>query len=65
VVWYSATWSRELWDQANARIYRDGQAEPVFVHRLIVEDTVDEVQARVLDQRGDLAAAVRDLVALV
>jgi len=42
IVWYGLTWSLELYQQANARLYRQGQQKPVIVHHLITEGTVDE-----------------------
>lgn len=42
VVWYSTGWDLELYDQANARLYRQGQTQTVNVYRLIAQGTVDE-----------------------
>ena len=36
VIWYTLTWSLELYQQANARLHRQGQEKPVIVHRLLV-----------------------------
>lgn len=41
IVWFGLTWSLELYHQANARLYRQGQKEKVIVHHLITEGTVD------------------------
>lgn len=42
VVWFGLNWSLELYQQANARLYRQGQTEKVIVHHLTVEGGVDE-----------------------
>lgn len=42
MVWYTLPWSLELYEQANARLYRQGQTEPVRIYHLIVSGTVDE-----------------------
>lgn len=42
IVWTSLDWSLELWQQANARLHRQGQRHPVTVHRIEVPGTVDE-----------------------
>ncbi|EKB54488.1 DEAD/DEAH box helicase [Facklamia hominis] len=42
IVWFSLTWSLEYYQQANARLDRQGQKHPVIVHHLIAEDTLDE-----------------------
>ena len=42
VVWFGLPWSLELYQQANARVYRQGQEYPVIVHHLITDDTLDD-----------------------
>lgn len=42
IIWFGLNWSLELVQQANARLHRQGQQEPVIVHRLIVQGGVDE-----------------------
>lgn len=42
IVWYSLPWSLDQYQQANARLYRQGQKRPVIVHHLIAMGTVDE-----------------------
>lgn len=42
IVWYSLPWSLELYQQANARLHRQGQTKTVIVHHMIASGTVDE-----------------------
>ena len=42
IVWFGLTWSLELYQQANARLHRQGQQQKVIVHHLITEGTCDE-----------------------
>lgn len=44
VVWHSMTWDFEIYDQFIRRVWRQGnQSKRVFVHHLLMKDTVDEV----------------------
>lgn len=42
VVWFGLNWSLELYQQANARLFRQGQKHTVFIHHLVVVGSVDE-----------------------
>lgn len=48
IVWFSMIWSLEFYQQANARLDRQGQTEPVIIHHLVAKDTVDERALEVL-----------------
>lgn len=58
VIWYTLTWSLELYQQANARLYRQGQERPVIVHRLLVQGGVDEDVAKALGGKDETQAAL-------
>lgn len=58
IVWYGLTWSLELYQQANARLHRQGQEKPVIVHHLITEGTVDEQVMRALQSKDTSQAAL-------
>lgn len=41
IVWFGQTWSLELYQQFNARLYRQGQQQPVIIHHLVLDRTHD------------------------
>lgn len=51
IIWFSLTWSLELYLQANARLWRQGQKETVIVHHIITEGTVDEFVMKALKRK--------------
>lgn len=46
IVWFGLTWSLEQYQQANARLYRQGQNQSVIIHHLITQGSVEH---RVMD----------------
>lgn len=58
VIWYTLTWSLELYQQANARLHRQGQERPVIVHRLLVQGGVDQDVAAALEGKDATQAAL-------
>ncbi|WP_240075883.1 SNF2-related protein, partial [Enterococcus faecalis] len=42
IVWFGLTWSLEFYQQANARLDRQGQTQPVIIHHLVTKGTIDE-----------------------
>lgn len=58
VIWYTLTWSLELYQQANARLHRQGQQRPVIVHRLLVQGGVDQDVAKALEGKDETQAAL-------
>ena len=51
IVWFGLTWSLEYYQQANARLDRQGQKESVIVHHIVTRDTLDEKVIKVLEQK--------------
>lgn len=65
VIWHSITYDRELYDQLNMRLARQGQqASSVFAHFIVATDTVDEPKMRALKKKGrvqdNFLAALRE-----
>jgi SNF2 family DNA or RNA helicase len=58
VIHYDRWWNPAVEDQATDRAYRIGQTQPVQVHRLITEGTVEDRIAEMLRQKKELADAV-------
>lgn len=59
IVWFGLPWSLELYQQANARLLRQGQeAAAVIIHRLIAAGTVDEDILAALDRKTNTQEAL-------
>jgi len=43
IIWFGLTWSLELYQQANGRLYRQGQNKTVIVHHIVTAETMDEM----------------------
>ncbi|MCI5725509.1 MAG: DEAD/DEAH box helicase [Fusobacterium sp.] len=54
VVWFGLNWSLELYQQANKRLHRQGQAEKVIIHHLVTKDTRDEDVLAALESKGNI-----------
>ncbi len=61
-VWFGLTWSLELYQQANARLWRQGQKHSVVVHHLIAKGTMDEQVMRALATKHTGQTALLDAV---
>lgn len=63
LIWFGLTWSLELYQQTNARLWRQGQREVVTIHHIICRGTVDEDVMAALEQKDitqeKLIAAVK------
>lgn len=51
VIWFGLNWSLELYKQANARLYRQGQKEKVVIHHLVAVECVDENVLAALEEK--------------
>ncbi len=54
VIWFGLTWSYEQYEQANKRLYRQGQEHPVVIHHLLVQGGMDETVMEALESKGDV-----------
>jgi SNF2 family DNA or RNA helicase len=52
IIWYGLTWNLEWYLQANARIARQGQQQPVFIYHLVATGTFDIRVMDILAQKG-------------
>ena len=64
LIWFGLTWSLELYQQTNARLWRQGQkSDTVVIHHIITKGTIDERIMRALEQKdmtqSQLMAAVK------
>ena len=63
IIWFGLTWSLELYQQANARLWRQGQkAETVVLHHIIAKDTIDERVMKALSTKDKTQTALIDAV---
>ena len=52
VVWFGLPWSLELYQQANARLYRQGQKNTVYIYHILTKDTHDTDVLRALKSKN-------------
>lgn len=62
IVWYGLTWSLEEYQQANARLFRQGQQRSVIIHHLVTEGTIDEQVIAALEAKAAGQDALMDAV---
>ena len=51
LIWFSLVWSLEMYQQTNARLWRQGQKEVVTIHHILTRDTVDEDVLKALEHK--------------
>lgn len=62
IVWYGQTWSLELYQQFNARLYRQGQQNHVIINHLILEGSHDEDVIKALKAKDRKQNALMDSI---
>lgn len=62
LIWFGLTWSLELYQQTNARLYRQGQRDTVIVHHIITKNTIDEDVMLALTKKEKTQDALIDAV---
>ena len=63
LIWFGLTWSLELYQQANARLWRQGQkADTVVIHHIIAAGTIDERIMAALQKKDQSQSALIDAV---
>lgn len=59
LVWFGLTWSLELYQQTNARLWRQGQtADTVVIQHIIAKGTIDEQIMKALKTKDTAQAAI-------
>lgn len=66
IIWFGVTWNLELYQQFNARLWRQGQTKPVFIHHLCAKGTIDERVVSAIQGKSDtqnkLIDAIKEIV---
>lgn len=62
LVWFGLTWSLELYQQTNARLWRQGQMDTVIIHHIVAKDTIDEQVMKTLKRKDKTQTALIDAV---
>ena len=62
IIWFGLTWSLELYQQANARLWRQGQQETVIIHHIVAKGTIDETVMAALAKKENVQAALMSAV---
>ena len=63
LIWFGLTWSLELYQQTNARLWRQGQkADTVVIHHIVAEGTIDEQVLDALERKETTQTALMNAV---
>ena len=63
MVWYTTPWSLELYEQANARLHRQGQTEPVSIIHIDTANSIDQTVHQALARKDTTQQALITAVA--
>ena len=62
LIWFGLTWSLELYQQTNARLWRQGQKHTVIIEHIVTEGTIDEQVMRALRSKNKTQEALIEAV---
>lgn len=62
LIWYTIPWSLEEYQQTNARLYRQGQTDPVVIHHILTKGTIDEQVLKAIDKKDMSQSQLIDAV---
>ena len=62
IIWFSLTWSLELYQQTNARLHRQGQKDTVVIEHIINAGTIDEDVLLAIERKDKTQTALIDAV---
>lgn len=62
LIWFGLTWSLELYQQTNVRLYRQGQDSTVVIHHILTKGTIDEDVMKALKAKEKIQDALIDSV---
>ncbi|NTW70654.1 MAG: DEAD/DEAH box helicase [Eubacteriaceae bacterium] len=62
IIWFGITWSLELYQQANARLWRQGQKQAVVIHHILTKETIDHRVIAALGNKDTSQSALIDAV---
>src|SRR5574344_1443982 len=62
LIWFGLTWSLELYQQTNARIWRQGQKQTVVIHHIVTKGTIDERVLKAIKNKNMTQASLIEAV---
>jgi SNF2 family DNA or RNA helicase len=62
LIWFGLTWSLELYQQTNARLWRQGQKHAVVIHHIVTKGTIDERVLKALKNKNMTQASLIEAV---